>query len=187
MQSKGIKGFSLAELLISLLILGEIATFTIPKIIAAQQAQQSKSLVKEAVGIMAGTLQKGIAEGRLNDGSSGDDIRQYFSSNINSVKVCSNGIAQGCWAGAWDTYTIVLHNGSAIGLGDVCCGLGLFWFIIDTNGPQGPNLEGVDQIYMGLNYAKQSVGGWGGWNYRSGEVTVQHSYAASTALYNSLF
>lgn len=51
------KGFSLAELLISLLILSEIATFTIPKLISNQQASANNAKAKEVAGMIAGAFQ----------------------------------------------------------------------------------------------------------------------------------
>lgn len=47
-------GFTLAELLIALAILGMIATFTIPKILGAQQQSQSNTAAKEAASMIAG-------------------------------------------------------------------------------------------------------------------------------------
>lgn len=51
-------GFTLAELLISLAILGEIATFTIPKIITAQQNGTYNASAKEAIAMIAGVYQQ---------------------------------------------------------------------------------------------------------------------------------
>jgi len=52
-----IKGFTLAELLIALAILGVIATFTIPKVITAQQNRQANSIAKEAAGTISAAFQ----------------------------------------------------------------------------------------------------------------------------------
>jgi type II secretory pathway pseudopilin PulG len=46
-------GFTLAELLICILILGEIATFTIPKIISSQQNNSYNAKAKEAIASIA--------------------------------------------------------------------------------------------------------------------------------------
>jgi prepilin-type N-terminal cleavage/methylation domain-containing protein len=50
-------GFTLAELLIALAILGLISTFTIPKIISAQQNERNNAVAKEAVSMVAGAYQ----------------------------------------------------------------------------------------------------------------------------------
>lgn len=47
-------GFTLAELLISLAILGVIATFTIPKILVAQQNSANAAKAKEVAAMVAG-------------------------------------------------------------------------------------------------------------------------------------
>ena len=47
------KGFTLAELLIALVILGVIATFTIPKVLVAQQNAQKIAIAKEAASIIS--------------------------------------------------------------------------------------------------------------------------------------
>lgn len=44
---RAFSGFTLADLVIALAILGLIATFTIPKIMVVQQAQQKKAIFKE--------------------------------------------------------------------------------------------------------------------------------------------
>ncbi len=51
------RGFTLAELLIALSILGLIATFTIPKILANQQNQKFNAMAKEAAGAIAAAYQ----------------------------------------------------------------------------------------------------------------------------------
>ena len=46
-------GFTLVELLVSLLIVGEIATFSIPKIIFNSQNAQYRAVTKEAASAVA--------------------------------------------------------------------------------------------------------------------------------------
>lgn len=55
---KTIPGFTLAELLIALGISGVIATFAIPKILAAQTNGKYKAVAKEAAGTMWQTEQE---------------------------------------------------------------------------------------------------------------------------------
>ena len=50
-------GFTLAELLIALLILGVIATFTIPKVLQRQQNSRDNAVAKEAAGMISGAYQ----------------------------------------------------------------------------------------------------------------------------------
>ena len=49
-------GFTLAELLISLAILGVIATFTIPKILTSQQNSQKAAVTKEVIAMISGAF-----------------------------------------------------------------------------------------------------------------------------------
>ncbi len=54
---KSHSGFTLAELLICLAIIAEIATFTIPKILTAQQNGKFNALAKEAMGSISQAFQ----------------------------------------------------------------------------------------------------------------------------------
>jgi prepilin-type N-terminal cleavage/methylation domain-containing protein len=65
---KSNSGFTLAELLIALAILGVIATFTIPKIIGSASNGQNTAIAKEAASMISGaystyTLTNGAATG----------------------------------------------------------------------------------------------------------------------------
>ncbi|MBL8031855.1 MAG: prepilin-type N-terminal cleavage/methylation domain-containing protein [Candidatus Doudnabacteria bacterium] len=51
-----VKGFTLAELLIALVILGVIATFTIPKVLYANQNTKYNAIAKEAMGTIRPSL-----------------------------------------------------------------------------------------------------------------------------------
>src|SRR5579884_2608591 len=115
-----VKGFTLAELLISLLIIGEIATFTIPKIISAQQNNQKIAIFKETIGAIAAVVDEGFKTGQLDPTTNGDT---YFLTNLNSVKVCnSNSSTQGCWNTAiqgtptaeYNEPGVIMHNGAYV-------------------------------------------------------------------------
>ena len=51
-------GFTLAELLIALAILGVIATFTIPKILTSQANSQRNAIAKEVMSMISGAHQQ---------------------------------------------------------------------------------------------------------------------------------
>jgi len=72
-------GFTLAELLIALVILGEIATFTIPKIIYAQQTQKNNAVVKEAAAAMAGAFYQMNVSGVQNSSTTAGDATPYLN------------------------------------------------------------------------------------------------------------
>lgn len=80
-------GFTLAELLISLAILGVIATFTIPKIITAQQANTYNSMAKEA----AGTISDAYQTFKLNNTLTTNTVGNDFSPYLNYVAMTTTG------------------------------------------------------------------------------------------------
>lgn len=55
-RRSSVSAFTLAELLIALLILGEIATFTIPKVLSSQQNGRYNAIAKEAAGMVSGAF-----------------------------------------------------------------------------------------------------------------------------------
>lgn len=164
------KGFTLAELLISLAILGVIATFTIPKILQSQQNSQKYAVFKEAIGAIAAVLNTGYMTGQFDPTTNGVT---YFTSNLNAAKICStNSSAQGCWNDALQgdpgvengEAGVILHNGAVV-VGFSNTANQSEGLIVDWNGTAGPNLEGDDQLYLG--YCLQAVCG-GGWLYGTG-------------------
>lgn len=86
-NATALPAFTLAELLVALLILAEIATFTIPKVLSANQIQTWKTGGKEAAATMAQAyhlykLRNGITSGtKFND----------FISYLNYVKEDTSG------------------------------------------------------------------------------------------------
>lgn len=78
-------GFTLAELLIALAILGVIATFTIPKVLNVQQNSQYNAIAKEA----AGTIAQAYETYKLQNGQSANIGFQDMTPYLNYVRVTS--------------------------------------------------------------------------------------------------
>ena len=73
------KGFTLAELLISLGILGVIAAFTLPKILLAQQNNTYNASAKEAAAMISGAYQAYQQTGALSSSTAPDDLTPYMN------------------------------------------------------------------------------------------------------------
>jgi prepilin-type N-terminal cleavage/methylation domain-containing protein len=72
-------GFSLAELLIALAILGEIAAFAIPKILNSQQKQQMSSVGKEAIVTISQAYELYRLSNTVSSSTSMGDLTQYLN------------------------------------------------------------------------------------------------------------
>lgn len=72
-------GFTLAELLISLAILGVIATFSIPKILIAQQNAQNNARAKDVAGMLSGAFNQIKLNGQVTTNTRGIDLTPYLN------------------------------------------------------------------------------------------------------------
>ena len=86
-HTRTVLGFTLAELLVTLAILGVIAAFSIPKLMAAQQSQQNIAIVKEAASILTGAVTNAAADGNLNASTRLIDLTPY----MNYLRIDSSG------------------------------------------------------------------------------------------------
>lgn len=72
-------GFTLAELLIALAILGVIATFTIPKVLQSQQDSKFKSIAKEAIATASEAYQLYKLKGQVTSATTFGNLTQYMN------------------------------------------------------------------------------------------------------------
>lgn len=179
-------GFTLAELLIALAILGVIAAFIIPKLLVAQQDQKRIAIFKETIAILGYNAnmycQSGIKDTTLS-------LFDYYSQQVNSVKQCpTNGITEGCiatnsYATEGAEGAITLANGAAIGGINLSHYLGAEGMIVDWNGLDGANTAGDDQIRIYM--LTTCTGTWNGVRApRIGAATIDPT---SLSLYQTIF
>ncbi|MEB3286156.1 MAG: prepilin-type N-terminal cleavage/methylation domain-containing protein [Vampirovibrionales bacterium] len=116
-----LKGFTLAELLIALAILGVIATFTIPKVLTAQANSKNNAIAKEAA-TLSGAFEAYKMDNPIDPATFySADLTPY----INYVKFYTgtidddSGVSETCAPGNnWYTHCLVLHNGAILILND---------------------------------------------------------------------
>lgn len=73
------KGFTLAELLVALAILGIIATFTIPKLLTTQRDQRWNAAYKEAVSMVSGSYTLLKQERGIQPSTDGLSLTPYMN------------------------------------------------------------------------------------------------------------
>jgi prepilin-type N-terminal cleavage/methylation domain-containing protein len=109
-----IKGFTLAELLISLLIIAEIATFTIPKILTSQQNGSYNAIAKDDIAMVAGTFQQAQMAGLVSSGTTMGALTQYMNYvTYDTGRVLDDVNGSGSLVCSSTYPCLILHNGSA--------------------------------------------------------------------------
>jgi prepilin-type N-terminal cleavage/methylation domain-containing protein len=151
-RSHNLTGFTLAELLIALAIIGVITTFTIPKVLQSQADQQKKTVLRETISALSEILTSATRQGDYESPKSGN----YFLGKLNALKICNtDASAQGCWNNAVQGANgesaergVILHNGATIAGFNDTGGSYNNGVMIDWNGVKPPNTVGDDQLLV---------------------------------------
>ena len=165
--SKIKKAFTLAEVLVTLTIIGVVASMTIPTLHQRNTEQATVNKVKKFYTTMAQSFQKAMVEygdvdtWGITGNTQADALIIYnylIKDNFKIMKDCGfynnggcvyngnykllNGSETGSYATSWIHYKILLNDGATVWMrGDVNGIVNVFY---DVNGQQGPNQWGKD-------------------------------------------
>lgn len=102
-MNKRFDGFTLAEVLITLVIIGVIAAMTIPSLMNKTNEQETVVAVKKAYSVLGQAYQKMVAEnGEINPSTLGDSPVETFGDmivkHLNVQKVCGTSTDGDCFS-----------------------------------------------------------------------------------------
>jgi prepilin-type N-terminal cleavage/methylation domain-containing protein len=138
-NSKWPDGFTLAELLIALAILGIIATFTIPKVLQSQQDGRYKAIAKEAASAISGAYSAYQLQNTQTATTKAADLLPYMNyvtlDTASSIDLDQTLTTISCSGTA---PCAKLHNGAALMATDDCfrgtASTNAVFFILDPDG-----------------------------------------------------
>lgn len=108
-------GFTLAELLIALGILGVIATFTIPKVLQTQQDVKFKAIIKEVAGMMSAAFHAYKLNNTVSTSTGTSDLVAFFNYvKIDTVSTIDDVLGFGSLSCSSPGRCYVLHNGAKV-------------------------------------------------------------------------
>lgn len=166
------KGFTLAEMLIVLAVIGIVAAIMIASVAASSQKTRLISALQKANNVFVNVANRSQAEGDMMDTWNysldvGEFANRYFTPRFNIIKNCGT-TEEGCFADAYvrndgsdatssttggDFYKFVVSDGTSIGIkleteGDQACTATnpsiCARLVVDVNGLSGPNKWGKD-------------------------------------------
>lgn len=155
------KAFTLAEVLITVGIIGVVAAMTIPTLMNSIQENNYKVAYKKAFSVASQAWQSAYADNMMeprggweSNVSNYDNFNQFMT-KFDIIKTCDSTTGfSGCWA--TNENKDALYNLPFTGGGKEVCFLdksGMAWcnagswgyMVIDTNGLQKPNIYGKDR------------------------------------------
>lgn len=167
---KKIKAFTLAEVLITLGIIGIVAAMTIPTLISNYQKQQTVEQLKKVYSTFSQALQQSTQndENGPTSGWGYSDLKlaveKYFLPYLSVQKNCGihtfddcksypfywlNNAASGYYS--FNTYNIILNDGTSVFFYNNAATI--LDIVVDINGAKKPNVTGKDIFFLRtLNY-----------------------------------
>lgn len=167
-------GFTLAEVLVTLGIIGVISAMTLPTLVKNHQRQVYVTQLQKVVTELSQAAEKAIQENNAisldetkYNGNNANGARDFLNDNFKVVNNCGTDLTP-CFASSYkqlDGSAFTLDNplaavsiASGASVSISCNWLGYhgsyyhgnFCLQVDVNGSQGPNIVGRDLIYMEL-------------------------------------
>jgi len=146
-------GFTLAEVLLVITIIGVVASLTIPNLVQNIQDQQLKAAWKKTYNILSEATDQIREEngGTIRDAwYNGGAIIPVYENYIKVIKRCNwpQAALNDCWASTTDSPLIagaILIDGTFIQVdGSFDCMFGCGHIVVDVNGKKSPNECGID-------------------------------------------
>lgn len=180
--------FTLAEVLVTLMIIGVIAAMTIPTLNQNIGDNQSVAGCLKAYSVLQQAVNRLKPDfGPVGFGTKWNNSGEFwnaFVQNVNAVKVCSKDNGSECFAqkdykkpdgSVWtvtESYSLIFadgmilnyintdHDGGSYGLSEEDTKNLLARFVVDINGRKGPNMIGRDGFLFYLVKGKGIVPGY---------------------------
>jgi prepilin-type N-terminal cleavage/methylation domain-containing protein len=142
-------GFTLAELLIALAILGVIATFTIPKVLNSATSGQNTSVAKEVAGMISGAFSSYTLNNTLSTSSEPESLTPY----MNYVSIVTTGTIGGLEACSATLPCMKLHSGAVLqyGTGNTFSGTAATDAVLFNLDPDGSGSTGAATFVLYAN------------------------------------
>lgn len=154
-------GFTLAELLIALAILGIIATFTIPKILSSQQNGQFNSAAKEAIAAVSEAYYNYKLNASVDASTAMPDLTPFLNYTAvvttSSLSFDNRPLTGSTDCGDNNYVCLKLHNGGILAyqstknLGGTDT-TNAFWFVFDPEGGYSGSTTGAGKGIQAFIY-----------------------------------
>ena len=167
------KAFSLAEILLTLMIIGVIAGMTIPGLQKDAQNRTTVTNLKKVYSELNQATSLVLTDNMTNKfyktdawGSKEKFYNNFVYKYLNVIKTCEQGSQSDCWGQDWDWADgkiFLLSNGIAVSFTDVGdsqnADVYYMRILVDTNGPKPPNKNAVDRFSLNITGEGQVYAG----------------------------
>lgn len=188
--------FTLAEVLITLTVVGVIAAMTIPSLTSSTDNVDVVNKLKKTYSDLSnvtkqinfecgGSILNCLTDPNAaeNDTATVDELASLYKKKLNIIKDCGRTSGTGCFAntmyinlagndvynpdaGTWP-YKMVLSSGVSLGIKWYTNDVSRFLFYVDINAAKGPNVAGRDYFYFSYNSNTNNLEP-GGVNWQTG-------------------
>lgn len=150
MKSVYSDGFTLAEMLIALALIGVISALLIPKLLFSSNTDAKKVMVLQTASAITQAYQTFAMDNHVTAATSANDLRPQFNvvetltaGNLDGSDVTNTGTGDTSWSCAGAMTCVRMHTGAYVGYWNGGFGgttdLNSLWFLIDTDGSPSTN------------------------------------------------